>query len=257
MRIKAAFLNCNNLFHPTVITSRPKPNTERELREKIRHLSISIRSGRRGVPELVGLCEVGSEDLANRLAKAISPNKFAVLWSGDPRARVGEVNTALAILYNPRVFSFQSFEKEEDTGGPLHRTHWLAANLDCRVGSGETFCFVVNHWPSQLGGESLTDPGRMRSASQLAEFFHRNAEQVTDLMLAVGDFNCEPQDRPFKPLSGSLLRAVRERQLVLRTNRKFAYFYNPMWRHLGEADHYERARREGYIPKRLLGTFCN
>jgi endonuclease/exonuclease/phosphatase family metal-dependent hydrolase len=108
-----------------------------------------------------------------------------------------------------------------------------------------------------MGGEARTEASRTRSAEQLADFYHRNAETETTAMLAAGDFNCEPSDRPFKPQGGSLLRAVRERQLVLRTNKKFAYLYNIMWRHMGEADHYDRSCQAGYRPPRLLGSFCD
>lgn len=55
-------------------------------------------------------------------------------------------------------------------------------------------------------------------------------ESRDEPMLLIGDFNCEPFDRPFNDRHS--LRAVRERDLVVRPGNQKAYFYNPTWRWL-------------------------
>lgn len=99
-------------------------------------------------------------------------------------------------------------------------------------------------------------PARMESAAQLGEFYNGTARIETDAMVLVGDFNCEPGDKPFRQTSPCKLRTARERGVVLRERNRLGYFYNLMARWLGEPDDYETARAEDYRPGRPMGTFC-
>ncbi len=72
-------------------------------------------------------------------------------------------------------------------------------------------------------------------------------------MLLIGDFNCEPFDRPFRGLPENDLRAVRDRSLVSRPSNRKAYFYNPTWRWLHDLSQ-DTADSETSLPP---GTYCN
>src|SRR5438045_2256644 len=73
-------------------------------------------------------------------------------------------------------------------------------------------------------------------------------------VIAGGYFNCEPFDPVFRK-TRNILRASRERQHVLKGGRTLTYVYNPMWRLLGEQDHWEVAKAPGYAPSRPIGSF--
>lgn len=73
----------------------------------------------------------------------------------------------------------------------------------------------------------------------------------------LGDFNCEPGDRPFYLQSQRLLRGtakpnalqcVRERALVLRDRTRLAYFHNLMWRFLAEPATLAQTLAPGFTP---------
>jgi exonuclease III len=134
----------------------------------------------------------------------------------------------------------------------------MGAAFQLLDGSRGAFWFVVNHWKSNLGGTSQTDAARMRSAREVGEFYMERARLRTEAMVLVGDFNCEPGARPLEEQKDGALpnamHSVRERALVLRDRNRLAYFYNPMWRFMGEADPFETAGRPGYVSPRLIGT---
>lgn len=105
-----------------------------------------------------------------------------------------------------------------------------------------------------MGGEEATEPSRMVTAQQIGEFYLNQARINADGMVLMGDFNCQPGDRPFRQQSPNRLRAVRERALVIRERNRLAYFYNPMWRWLGEPEDFDTTQQVGYVPSRLIGT---
>lgn len=104
---------------------------------------------------------------------------------------------------------------------------------------------------------------RMQSAREIGSLFLRVSTSTAN-MLVMGDLNCEPGDRPLKSQyvanadphkqRPNQLRAFRQHRRVLNDNKKLAYFYNPMWRLMGEPDHFEVAGRVGYNPPRVMGT---
>ena len=164
-------------------------------------------------------------------------------------------------LFKKGTFLRTPTEIKTEPTGPTEshessRLKWLAVQLQLQIGNRGVFWFVVNHWKSWFKrGEPASEPDRMRSARQIGDFYLSDARKTSDEMLLVGDFNCEPGDRPFKSQARpNKLKGVRERALVLRERNRLAYFYNPMWRLLGEPDPWEMAREEGYVPPRDIGT---
>jgi len=118
---------------------------------------------------------------------------------------------------------------------------------------------VVNHWKSNLPSPSATAPLRAEASRKLGEFVRGSASYLSEAVLLIGDFNCEPHAPPFRhsplvPADGIRLRAVREHSLLLNHNRRLAYLYNPTWRYLGEPQ--ASGTPPGPGPKHPLGTFC-
>lgn len=242
------FLNCNNVFD---VHARRGPRTTAGLQQKIENIAETLRAAGNGKPpDIIGLCEVASEPLVERIAEAVWPDVYQALWSGLPASREGR-DSGLAVLYKPEIIT--STALEIDNNNPAQRPKWMAALFQLQVGTRGGFWFVVNHWKSQMGGE-VTEPSRMITAQQIGEFYLGRARISTESMVLMGDFNCQPGDRPFRQQSPNRLQAVRERALVIRDRNRLAYFYNPMWRWLGEPEDFDATQRGGYVPSRLMGT---
>lgn len=180
------------------------------------------------------------------------PDTYQNVWSSVPTSREGR-DGGLAVLYKDETVTRSSVEVDSNT--PLQRPKWLAVLFQLQFGTGGGFWFVVNHWKSQRGGEEVTEPRRVITAQQLGEFYLNQARNSTESMILMGDFNCQPGDRSFQQQSPNRLKAVRERGLVIRDKNRLAYFYNPMWRWLGEPEDFDAAQRIGYTPSRLMGTY--
>lgn len=259
VELRVAFLNCCNLF---AVGARPDrfAGTAADLDSKITCLADTLRELLPGAPpHLVGLAEVGARDLGERVGDAMEREGYAAIWSGEPPGGREGPETGLMVLYDHAALA-------PVPGGATTwpqvrgaRAKWLATALQLQAGTEGTLWFVVNHWKSQMGGETKTEPARMDCARQLGEFYLEEAREHTDAMVLVGDFNCEPGDRPLREQrmgrdAPNRLRAVRERPLILRDRNRLAYFYNPMWRWLPEPDLWEDSAHPGYQRPRPLGT---
>lgn len=247
-RLRVVFLNCNNLFE---VGSPRGSKTAQELSEKMEHLAETIKSASVGsLPSIVCLCEVGSENLGKELVARIAPDVYHTLWSGVPSSK----ETGLMICYNPNFVQYVAIADDGSTRGISARCRWLATQFQLKSGSRGRFWLVVNHWKSQMGDRGISEHLRIMSAAEIGDFFLKQARFATEAMLLIGDFNCEPFSTPFHK-TRNFLRAVRERTSVLREKNRLAYFYNPMWRLLGEADNHEESLQKGYSSPRPPGTY--
>src|SRR5690606_20982949 len=97
MELRCAFLNCANLF-PVGANPGRFDGDAAALEAKINALAATLRGFFQPLghgPDIVGLCEVADLELAVRLADAISPETYEVVWSGVPAAHLGD-QTGLA-----------------------------------------------------------------------------------------------------------------------------------------------------------------
>jgi exonuclease III len=256
MRLRVGFINCHNLF-PVGVSPRG-PQTSEELASQIDDITATLGAVfEDGAPHLVGLCEVGS-DLQAEAVRSATGLSGPMLWSGPPPVGPAGAQTGLAILHDDDVLRVVGETTAMGEAGAAERQKWMGAAFQFLDGSLGAFWFVVNHWKSNLGGTSQTDAARMRSAREIGQFYMDRARALTEAMILVGDFNCEPGARPLHEQKDgdqpNTLRSDRERALVLRERNRLAYFYNPMWRFMGEADPHETADQPGYQNPRLIGT---
>lgn len=119
----------------------------------------------------------------------------------------------------------------------------------------------MNHWASDFGrGVYAARHRRLLSAQSLGEFFERDARRTSDAMLLMGDFNCEPYEDPMTGEAGMgqvRIRGVREHEWAMNERNELPYFYNPLWRRLGEPVPLEQAIMPGH--NRFVqppGTYC-
>lgn len=250
-RFTVASLNCDNLFQPGVHLNRG-PQTSVGLTTKIVDLARTMRIACPArLPAIMCLSEIGAEQLGRRVSDAVRLRRYQTLWSGSPMPQ----QTGVIVAYDPRIVQADATADDRATRGARERCKWFAVRFRIRHGSTAPFWLVLNHWKSRMGGEVTTEAARSNSAREIGEFFLTTARNSSEAMVLIGDFNCEPGAAPFVKPANSL-RAVRERSTVFRDRNRLAYFYNPMWRLLGEADAYERTCTPGYYAPRPPGTFC-
>lgn len=251
-RFLVAFQNCTNLFPAGLV--RRGPTTQTEVRAKIAGLASSI-VGTVGRPDILALSEVYSQPLAQALLAGMGLPGYSVLF--QPSQAPNE--TGLSVAYDPGLF--RPVPGSETTDLDLRRSNrrprWFAVLFEIMTGNGGVFWLVGNHWKSQTGGQFATDQDRQESAYLLGDFFMSRARVQSEAMLLIGDFNCEPGDRPFYFQSQRLLRGtarpnaiqcVRERGPVLRDRNRMAYFHNLMWRFMAESVTLKQAIATGSAP---------
>ena len=264
--VRIAFLNCWNCFAVGQV-DRALQNPP-ALTKKIADLANTLSLAFGGeAPDVIGLCEIGRKSLARRVARLVAqadpagPITYDVAWSGSPSVD----QPGIALCYrSDSVVAFGSPKVSPDPAVDPRRARWMAQLFEFhRSGSRAPAWLVVNHWKSRRGGIDLSEADRLGSAYDIGDFFLASARLLCDSMIAIGDFNCEPGERPFdRQAVGSLanappsnrLRAARERDMVLREKNRLAYLYCPMWRFMGEPHPAELASSP--VPAtRLMGTY--
>lgn len=262
MIFRLAFLNCYNLYPVEAPVDRKgAPKNQTELTNKIASLTKTIRSVFPGhVPDLIALSEVGSELIVRQLAGVLGVQGYGLVWSGI--SLPAKAGTGLVILYNPDIFGLiaDSFR----TGPPAltERHKWLATKLCFRQRPDLSFWLVANHWKSNMGSPDVVEAKQVESAQNIGQLYLDEEHYTTQAMILIGDFNCEPGDRAWKGQRPNRLVGARERAVVTRggsgkRGNSKAYFYNPMWRRMGEPVDLETAKLDGYDPSLdyLMGTF--
>ena len=145
-------------------------------------------------PALVGLCEVENryvlEDLIKNTPLARFP--YRIIHQDSPDQRGIDV----ALLYRSDYLTSisQQFIRVRFPDNRRSTRDILYAAL--RTNQGDTLHVFVNHWPSRLGGQRQSEPGRMLAASLVREkvdsIFSRNS--MANIVIT-GDFNDNPTDR--------------------------------------------------------------
>jgi hypothetical protein len=251
-RFLVAFQNCTNLF-PAGFVQRA-PATPAAVRAKIAALASSIVKTV-GLPNIFAFSEIYSLPLAQKLMARMNLPGHSVLF----RPSQAPNETGLGIAYDPGLFRPVSGSETTDLAirGSNRRPRWYAVLFEITAGNRGTFWLVVNHWKSQRSGQLATDSDRQESAFLLGDFFMSRARAQSEAMIMIGDFNCEPGDRPFYTQSQRLLRGpgrpnaiqcVRERGHVLRDRNRLAYFHNMMWRFMAEPASLNQTSSPNYVP---------
>jgi hypothetical protein len=259
-RLLIAFQNCTNLF-PAGLVARA-PATPANVRAKVAALAASLASTVGG-PDVLALSEVYSQPLAEAILAGMGLPNHLVLF----RPSLAANETGLAVAYDPNLVRPVSGSQvtDLDLRPSSRRPRWFAVLFEIIAGNRGTFWLVANHWKSQRGGQLNTDADRQESAFLLGDFFLSRARIQTEAMLLIGDFNCEPGDRPFYVQSQRLLRnaakpnaiqCVRERAPVLRDRNRLAYFHNFMWQFMAEPATLAQTLIPGFTPdpRYFMGT---
>lgn len=262
MNFRLVFLNCYNLLPwglPSTRLGAPRNQTETD--DKVQSLARTIRSVFAGeVPEIIALSEIGAEPLGRQLVRALNVQGYQIVWSGIPPAARSQIG--LMVLYNPDVFGLMANTPRTGPSSLTERRQWLAAQFRLQREPTVDFWLVVNHWKSNMGKPPLVEARQVETSQEIGGFYLNEEHQASKRMILIGDFNCEPGDKAWKGQAPNSLVGARERAVVTRGGRgsgrrgnSKAYFYNPMWRRMGEPADHETTQLAGYQPAFMMGTF--
>ncbi len=228
IKIPIAFYNVENLFdnikgenNDLDFTPQGSYSWTREKYDKKRSNIARVISQIAGKgPAVIGLAEVENRGVLENLVNepALKPLNYSIVHYESPDLR----GIDCAILYNPQVFKLIQSGKR-----PVlfpDKPDWKTRDVVYATGTigGETFHIIVAHWPSRVGGESVSAPRRLKAAQTM--------KAVADSLLTIypnsnailmGDFNDDP-------VSPSLVHGIGVKDTPSEVGYK--EYYTPMTR---------------------------
>lgn len=212
-----AFYNCENFYdtinNPAVNDDEFTPNGPRNYNSKIylnkvEKLATVISQIGTDIspdgPALLGVAEIENDTVLNDLIHhpLLKKRNYKIVHYDCKDARGVDV----ALIYNPKYFTPEEskplFVSLPSGGKKAYYTRdilWVKGNFD-----GETIHILVNHWPSRLGGEERSAPGRAAAAAVCKVQISKVAETEPDAkFIIMGDLN----DDPTSPSITKVLRA--------------------------------------------------
>lgn len=275
-RIRTAFWNVQNLFDldgsqvATELEYTAVFGWDRKLLDHRIQQTAGILNGlfEGQGPDLIGLCEVESERIAQKLLKELGRSDYRLV--SVPNPSFSALDTVL--IYSDRIFQAGS----EPCRGHVvdHRfptCDILEAHLRTIDGDSDLMV-LVNHWPSRKPSAADSEPLRIALASHCAriigdavrvprkEYLDLNDNDVSLFrlnqrwnrnILVMGDFNDEPWSRSIRQtLNASYTREPMEEGIRLSRGTLPSWksyagrpvpLFNPMWSLLSEPDRGTRA----------------
>jgi hypothetical protein len=269
--LRCVFLNCHNLF-PVDCDGRRSSQNLASLNVKINNLAKTLQNFFIDAPpDLISLCEINQESLALQIINQIKQNYYSHFWSDIP-SQWRNNETGLITFYNHEKLVPVESTPRIGLARSGRRVHWMASLFQLQAGSQGAFWWIANHWKSRMLGKTETlinrrelveanIAERVKIAEDLGKFYRGIARELTESAIFIGDFNCEPGERPFhshrfgvEPLD--MPRVTRERALVLGNRNRLTYLYAPMWRLMSEMDPIEGPTTPKPWNTDRLGTFA-
>ena len=188
------FWNLENFFYPQKdvdFSSGEKVVTWKRFRAKrdlISKTIIAIKDKEGAYPSVIGVCEVENLKTLRNLVydTPLSRLGYRILHKDSPDSRGIDV----ALLYRDDrmiLLEYSFFEIKSFKTRDILYAKMLSVELK------DTVHFLVNHWPSKLGGEKKSLPRRMEAANLLRHIVD-SVQRINPeaRIIAMGDFNDSP-----------------------------------------------------------------
>lgn len=155
-------------------------------------------------PALIGVAEIENDTVLTELIHhpLLRSRNYKIVHYDSRDLRGVDV----ALLYNPKYFSVEDSRKlfvrlPEGAKENIFTRDvlWVKGKLD-----GETIHVFVNHWPSRLGGEERSAPGRFAAAQVDKSFI--DSVQITEpaaKFIVMGDLNDDPVNKSITKVLGA------------------------------------------------------
>lgn len=150
-------------------------------------------------PDIIGVAEIENDAVLTDLINTpyLKKYNYGIVHYESPDARGVDV----ALLYKQGVFKPSSSKAHplyltKEDGKPLYTRDQLLVSGDL---DGEEVHFIVNHWPSRLGGEAKSRPMREKAAALNKKIIDSLLKiNPNAKIMSMGDFNDDPINSGFK-----------------------------------------------------------
>ena len=205
---RVMFWNVENLFDTK---DDPQKNDNEFLPDATRHWTYTryhdkltkvaktiVASGREGVPDLVGLCEVENDsclyDLTRRSLLREADYRYVMTDSPDRRG------IDVALLYQRGTFKLISHQSIRIPGQEIKRGPTRdILHVVGQILTGEIVDVFVCHFPSRSEGKAKSEPYRLLAARTLRHTVDSLMEvRQHPYLIIMGDFNDYPTDKSMK-----------------------------------------------------------
>ncbi|MEC4113665.1 endonuclease/exonuclease/phosphatase family protein [Myroides pelagicus] len=237
-----AFYNCENLFDtirdPKIYDEEWTPNgaqswTSAKYNQKIHNLakvmSMIGTDENINTPAIIGVAEVENRNVLEDLVKdpQLAPSDYGIVHYDSPDKRGIDVG----LLYQKKHFTptstkaiptmiYDMNKVDKYTGEKGVRVYTRDQLLVTGLLDGEEIHFIVNHWPSRVGGEKRSSPLREAAAALNVKIMDSLKTINPDAkIITMGDLN----DGPFNNSLKKVLKTEAKKSKV-----KPDGLYNPM-----------------------------
>jgi predicted extracellular nuclease len=150
-------------------------------------------------PTLIGLCEIENDSVLEDLVKNRYLKNKGYSYINIPSNDWRGIDVAL--LYKEKYFSVSGFKNFILKA--YNKEGYRVKTRDQLMVSGyleeEQIHFIINHWPSQRGGQKKSEYLRLKSAELTSEIIKKiKEEEDNPKIIVMGDFNDDPTAKSFK-----------------------------------------------------------
>jgi endonuclease/exonuclease/phosphatase family metal-dependent hydrolase len=215
-KYRILFYNVENLFDTI---DNPETNDDEFIPQGDKHWNsyrywrkinkiyqVIVAAGDQTPPEIIGLCEVeGFLPLYNLIQNTpLIKFPYTIIHNDSPDSR--GIDVALLIRNDKiKLIEKEFLQVTLPNNSDFVTREILHASLQVEQ---DTLHVFVNHWPSRSGGETKSEPKRIRAAEVLTVAINLViAKNPRAKIIALGDFNDEPENK-------SVLQLVENTSLV-------------------------------------------
>jgi predicted extracellular nuclease len=215
--VVVAFYNLENFYdtidNPNIndedfLPNGPKNYNSKVYRTKVEHLATVVSQiGREINPDgaaVIGVAEIENDTVLNDLIHhpLLKERNYGIVHYDSRDIRGVDV----ALLYNPKYFTvlnskklFVKLPEGAKTSFFTRDVLWVKGILN-----GDTVHVFVNHWPSRVGGEQRSAPGRFAAAQVDKNFIDSIIKYKPDAKIIVtGDLNDDPINESITKVLGA------------------------------------------------------
>lgn len=153
-------------------------------------------------PAIVGLCELENLGVLKDLVeqKPIKNRNYHIIHFDSPDKRGIDV----ALLYNPKMFKVLSTNNHRLTIDSKPNFKTRDQLVVTGLLGGDKISFIINHWPSRLGGETQSSPLREAAASLTLLIADSLLNEDPNAgIIIMGDMNDDPVSKSIKEVLGA------------------------------------------------------
>ncbi|MBD0831040.1 endonuclease/exonuclease/phosphatase family protein [Aestuariibaculum sediminum] len=197
-------INDPNIFDESSPILKLKFHKSEVYKQKIKNMARVIadigKDVTQNAPAIIGICEVENREVIEDVINdsLLRSKYYGIIHYNSPDARGIDV----ALLYQKPIFTPLATESktlniyDQSTGKRQYTRDQLIVS---GLLEGEPFHIIVNHWPSQRGGQAKSEHKRMTAA--------KLTKQIIDSLQAIdpyakicimGDFNDDPTSASIK-----------------------------------------------------------